>query len=818
VFFLGAIVGAPLLAGAVHRPTLIVMMGFAGAALVGLWGSVRHDGRRLRISSVVLLPLTFLVIAGVQSIPLPVSLRGVLDPTGTSLLADHALVAPSAWPLSLDPSSTRAHIGKAAAALAIFLVAYHLASGQRRRYLAMRVIGAAGIAAVVVGIGHKIAGLPKIYGILKATHRSLLTGPFVNTNHTAELLELAAFACLACSFQRPTALNRVGWMVGMVFCVGGAAATLSRGAMLGMVMGVLMFGLLYHHARDLGEREQRRRRMSLAWTGILLVLIVASAAALGAGQIIERFRSGSAVGDVRFQLWRNSLSVFAAHPLGIGRGAFDRVFPVYRTFTTPLPVRFDFVENQPLQLLIDSGVIAFALVCTGVAYVVRRLIREGRRDRIEAALVAGMLAVLVHNLVDFGLETLGVLLPFMAMLGTTLGRSAVAEQRTLTRTWPIGVAVGAGLVVGLASIIHASYDDFDSRIAAAANPVERKSLLVQAQRVHPVDYYYPLTFARLEPLRGPVGTPSPRFRALNRALGLCPGCESVHVEVARNLWALGLRSQSLLEWRTAVNLQPGLLRPTLSELFAAGAKAEELASVAISDPNRIIEVAAFLGSLARVDEAEAVLGQAEALGVAEPEVLLTRAKLQLQARKLDAASATLSRAHQKGVRDARLAVLDAQLSVDQKGPSGVDGALATLDDAAARSPGDLAVQRMRFELVMRFEKWQKADRALEGFKQALYQCGGSVAEAHIAAARMHARLSRWTAALGEFRIALSDEPGNAGLWMEYGRTAEAAGRLPTAREAYAQAARLSPNDPGIASAVRVLQQRETELRRTVDLP
>ena len=56
-----------------------------------------------------------------------------------------------------------------------------------------------------------------------------------------------------------------------------------------------------------------------------------------------------------------------------------------------------------------------------------------------------------------------------------------------------------------------------------------------------------VAYARTEPLRSSEGGISPRLHALNRALRLCPGCETVHLEVARNLWQLSSRSQALCD-------------------------------------------------------------------------------------------------------------------------------------------------------------------------------------------------------------------------------------------------------------------------------
>ena len=145
---------------------------------------------------------------------------------------------------------------------------------------------------------------------------------------------------------------------------------------------------------------------------------------LGADQLIERFKTDAVSTDVRLRLWRDGLRVLAAHPMGIGRGAFSRVFPIYRSLKMPFPIRFAFLENQPLQLLVDCGWFFSLLIAISLVVAAWRIVRHGRRDKIEAALVAGLVAVLVHSTVDFGLETLGVLLPFAAILGTVLGRLA----------------------------------------------------------------------------------------------------------------------------------------------------------------------------------------------------------------------------------------------------------------------------------------------------------------------------------------------------------------------------------------------------------
>jgi tetratricopeptide (TPR) repeat protein len=761
---------------------------------------------------VVLIPLAFLLVPCVQSVPLPFGTRALLDPKGSAILADSFLGPRPSAPLSLDPPVTRARIGEAAAALAVFIAAFHIASGQRRRHILLRALGLAGVAAVIIGIGHRLFGEAKIYGLLTTTKRTMFIGPFVNPNHSAEFLNLAAFVCLACSFQRPTIFNRVGWLVATCLCVGGSIATLSRGGAVSLGVGALAFLFLGYLSKDQESGARVRiRRASLAWGGLVVGLAVLAAAAFGANDLLNRFQTDHVNQDLRLRVWRNSLQLILAHPFGIGRGAFDRVFPIYRTIKTNFAVRFAFVENEPLQLLIDCGWGLFVVCTAAIGWAGWRVAKWGRRDRVEAALVAGLVAVLVHNCVDFGLEILGVLLPFAAVLGTTLARGRTAEPTTPRwRGWPLIALTCSALVFGIASVAHASYDDFDALLKKPKNASDAK-LLERAQRSHPTDYYYALAYARLLPLRAPNG-PSPRFHALNRALALCPSCEQVHIDVARNLWSVGLRRQSLQEWRTALSLQPLLLWPALGELHAAGARPVDLAAIASFEPIRLTRVAEYLSSLSQPDAALMVLGQAESLGVPPGDLYLLRARLQTQKGDFASAAITVAKAREANLRDPGLDVLEAKLLVLTRQGGAADQAMSILDRAATQFPQAVEVQRARLELVTNYQKWGAATRSLEGFKRALSLAGASAGEAHIAAARLDSRLSRWTTALDEYRIALADSPRDVALWIEFGRAAFHAGRNATAREAFVTADHLSPNSPEVAKAFQELDAQAQAAR------
>jgi hypothetical protein len=347
------VVVAPLAAGGVHDTAMLVLLVLAGVGGALFLAGLAVQRRTARVGFTIVVPLAFLLVPLLQIIPLPMGIRSSVDPAGTTLLRDNAIRELHSWPLSLDPLATHVWVGRAALALVVFVVAHHLASGRTRRHLITRLVSIAGLGAVAIGFGHRMFGVAKLYGFLSSTARTMLTGPFVNSNHTAEFLELAAFSCLACSFQKRSTLNRIGWSIGAAMCAVGAIATMSRGALLAFAAATPLFVLLLYLSRE--DTPEGRPRSALLWGPLLVAAIGVLVLVLGADALLERFRSGSAMSDVRFQLWRDGWKVLSAHPAGIGRGAFDRVFPAYRTLKTSLPIRFAFLENEPLQLLVDAG-------------------------------------------------------------------------------------------------------------------------------------------------------------------------------------------------------------------------------------------------------------------------------------------------------------------------------------------------------------------------------------------------------------------------------------------------------------------------------
>ena len=800
---------APLAAGGVHRMSMFLLLVAAGAGLALIVGGEVIANGALRTTLVAAAPAILLVIPVLQSLPLPSRIQNRLDPAGAELLIGSPQDNKAFRPYSLDPPATRTSLGQAAAALAIFLVAAHAASGRSFRQLYLRVVVCSGIAAVVVGLGHRILGEARIYGAFEGS-RALLNGPFVNPNHTAQFLELAFFGALALASAKPSTLNRVGWLAAAAFLIAGALGTLSRGAVLALAVSGTVF-LAFRNAVAREPTTQQSRRTSLFWIGLVLALMVIVAGSVGAGQLLAKFAQSNVTQDTRFRLWMDSFRLLIAHPFGIGRGAFERVYPTVRSIEGGFPVRFSYAENEPLQLLVESGWVGFLAIVAGVVLVIRVIKRHGRRDRIELALICGLLAVFIHNLVDFGLETLGVLLPAAAVAGTLLGRTKGWNDRLLSRRGVFGFSAAAlaGVLVGAASLAHSSSADFDARIRSASTLGKQHEAALAAQAAHPVDYFYLLAEASMVPLAPTAAGTSPRLRILNRALLLCPSCPEVHTEVARSLWALGKRQQALVEWRVAATTRPAVLKDILDEAWKLGARPDEISRLGGgNDPEKLIMIASFLiGKSARAD-ARKVIDSALMAGASAREIHFLRVQVNLDDGLFDQALQELSAVESVAPNDPRAFSLRADIVL--RAGKAAD-ALDVLDKGVAVNPYDLPLQRRRLQLVIANEKWSRAQTALDGLEIALFHARQSTTEVHLAAAQVATRLGDNKKAIAEYRTAVNQNANDYSLWMALGGFYETLGRDEEALGAFREAQRLLPASRDIAASVERVAARKQQL-------
>ncbi len=366
------------------------------------------------------------------------------------------------------------------------------------------------------------------------------------------------------------------WLTGLgvALILGVEVIAASRGGVLALPMGVGALALLTR------ERDRTRvlaRRMSIA----MIVVVIGGGAAFAILGGTDKTWSELYETDVsKLEMIRWITPMVRDYPVfGIGRGAFETVFPAYRIL--PGGAVYTHAENFVLQWVTEWGlpVGLAALVAGAWAFTPQRL--GARRSALAAGAWCGVAVLLIQNLVDLALEVPGVCIGAVVVLGSLWGDSRRAQVReALRRPGPLPPRVGAVVVaaagaVGAAlcagAVLEGWHDvDSDRRAAREAlqeatggkqEPAVVSSVLHAAMSRHPSEPYFSLVGATLA-YRARPGSAMPW---LERAIERAPLNGRAHLLIAEVLAARGARQQALLELRLATDDDPTVLaRPRRS--------------------------------------------------------------------------------------------------------------------------------------------------------------------------------------------------------------------------------------------------------------
>jgi O-antigen ligase len=401
----------PLLAGAVHEPVFIPLL--VGCGLVGLASWVRATRRPTPGASTreipagrLLLGLHLLVL--VQLLPLPPAVLRLLSPGSFTFYDDRVLIPPlTAWrPISVSPLDTLLGLAFLTAFSLLYAAVFREFRSRRwRRRLMWTVVGV-GVAITVVAFVQAVSPHPrKIYGLWQPQFDWAVFGPYVNGSHFAGYTVMAAALATGAALGSLERLREVwrtrryGWLAlgapeGNAFIrwtavvmvlVAGIVASGSRGGASAFALTALVLPFV----------SGRRRRTAIA-VGLLAALGVVW---IGLGGIVGAFASRGIQGS-RLDLWADMLPLFADFPVfGVGLNAFSVAYLPYQTVWRTESIGQ--AHNEYLQVLFDLGLVGVLLVGALLVLVFRAALREAARGGLDLGLFGALLALAVHNLVDF---------------------------------------------------------------------------------------------------------------------------------------------------------------------------------------------------------------------------------------------------------------------------------------------------------------------------------------------------------------------------------------------------------------------------------
>ncbi len=592
------VVLAPVLVGGAHVEVNVALAAAAVALLLVLTFTMGPE-RRLPFN----LPVVGLVLALgltlLQLVPLPLGVVGALSPKAHDVLS---LALPAgAWaPLSLDPPATAHEATKLVLYLAASLLALRLLSGAERERQLLAWVVLAGAVVASIGLLHELSGLDRTYGVFGPRQPGMASS-FVNPNHLGGFLGVTGLVALGL-FGAFRGGKRVLLVLAALLCAVGLFATLSRGAVLGFGLGLLCYGLLAWRARGLGVRE-------LLVTGALGLALLVAVSLAGFSELARELWSLSGdPGLTKAAIWEpvpRLLSDFVL--LGVGRGAWAAIYPHY--LERGVEVTFTHAENEVLQLLVDWGPLGGGLL---LAVAAASLVLAAWRRRVEpsfSGVLAALLFIGTHNLVDFSLELTGVALPVVLLVVVAVGRQ---ERRSRAQdrqgqgaqrrfSWHLGRAPALGVALGLVAVSAgvgfwaAAYElERDTArlelVASQDGASDAEAAAICAR--HPADHLLPLLFAERQlPRRADARALMPW---INRGLYLAPQAPSGHVLAGRALLRLGARQQAVLEYGLAVRAAPHAFDTVAGELMSQGKRPAEVARLAGDDPLLKQRAARFL--------------------------------------------------------------------------------------------------------------------------------------------------------------------------------------------------------------------------------
>jgi len=236
---------------------------------------------------------------------------------------------------------------------------------------------------------------------------------------------LASASMLALGLARAGGLREqaAAWLV-QVPVLAGLVATLSRGAWIGWLAGLVCFTVL----------AGRRGRI---WRVGVLALLAATAA-VTLTHPPARARALSALDPQslldRILLWKATLRMVADHPwTGVGFGAFVREHPNYRLPGDPNTAP-PFAHNLPLSLAAETGLVGLVAFLAFLVTVLRVGLQASVRAPppargLAAGVFSALVAILAQQLVDGTLQSFHLGFAFWILTAALLSVEEASKVR-----------------------------------------------------------------------------------------------------------------------------------------------------------------------------------------------------------------------------------------------------------------------------------------------------------------------------------------------------------------------------------------------------
>lgn len=341
---------------------------------------------------------------------------------------------PPAGAISVDPTLTLTALVRLATYAGIFWLAVQLGRERSRAREALVAVALAGIAYAAYGLLVHFTGLESILWFAKWAYVGDLTATFVNRNAYGAYAGVGALCCIALFVHalRPpqrgeerratelaeTVLVRATpFLLGAVVLATALLLSHSRGAFLSTGAGLLALLIALTAGR------LARPRVTLLIGVLMLAVALVVLGVSGDVTVARLAQTGTQANEqARPEAYRLAMAAIADTPLtGHGYGAFLPAFRMYRDTALAEPGVWDYAHNVHLELAMDLGLPATALLYGAMAVILwgcGHALLTRRRDQVYPAVaIAATVLLGAHGLIDFSVQMPAIAATLALLLG-----------------------------------------------------------------------------------------------------------------------------------------------------------------------------------------------------------------------------------------------------------------------------------------------------------------------------------------------------------------------------------------------------------------
>jgi tetratricopeptide (TPR) repeat protein len=278
---------------------------------------------------------------------------------------------------------------------------------------------------------------------------SQISFTFANANHFGGYVEMLVWLCVGLALARKGIMRALYLILGISMAAA-IPLTLSRGAFMGLVSGLLFF------LTALGWKRRKRTLFIFLINFFCLSALVAGWVGLDPFlEKIQTLKTAPVTETVRIRTWKDSLDIIRAYPwTGTGPGTYADIYPQYQS--QPMPMySMTHAHNDFLEMTAESGIPAALCALTALFILFISVLKSlgpvpySRFRSIGTGALAGCVSILVHGMADFNFQIPSNLLLFALCAAIALLSGGLFEQE---RHW-INRGVSPKQSMGISALV-----------------------------------------------------------------------------------------------------------------------------------------------------------------------------------------------------------------------------------------------------------------------------------------------------------------------------------------------------------------------------